>query len=256
MLDIAACSCYLLAMTKPIHHTCAKCGKSFNGNRHRKYCGRDCARADRGPSWNSGVKTGPNGRSTKVAKTCAGCGKTFSVSAYRADSAIFCTMSCYHAHRWDGVQSSNRECASCGKTFSQFACEDRKFCSHPCYVASGNGAFSGPDSPQWKGGTSKHYRRGADWPASSEAARVRDDRTCKGCGKPESALAGIRKRLDVHHIVPWSVGQSNAISNLVTLCRSCHHRSEPRPDVVKWLMACPTHQESFLAEARAAWGLE
>lgn len=243
-------------MTKPIHHTCAKCGKSFTGNRHRKYCGHDCARSDRGPSWNRGTKGGKGKPRTRVVKTCEGCGESFETSAYQVATRRFCNMACYHKARWGGVKSASQACDHCGNTFETFDCEPRRFCSHGCYAASGAGAKSGSDSAQWKGGTSAHYRRGADWPASSEAARVRDGRACKGCGKPESALDGKRKRLDVHHIVPWSVGQSNAISNLVTLCRSCHHRSEPRPDVVKWLMACPTHQESFLAEARAAWCLE
>ncbi|WP_083866574.1 HNH endonuclease [Natronococcus occultus] len=34
------------------------------------------------------------------------------------------------------------------------------------------------------------------------------------------------QRLEVHHIVPLSVGGSNELSNLVTLCKECHTKSE------------------------------
>ena len=243
-------------MTKPIHHNCAKCGKAFNGNRDRKYCSQPCARSDRGPAWNRGTSGGKGKPKTRVEKTCEGCGETFEAFAYHAATRRFCNMTCYHKTRWDGVRSGMKDCEHCGTPFAIFDCDARRFCSHPCYAASGAGAKSGAESPQWKGGTSPYYHRGADWPVSSEAARVRDGRKCKNCGKAESDMDGIRRKLDVHHIVPWSVSKSNAIENLVTLCRSCHHRNEPRPEIVTWLLACPTHQTDFLAAARSAWGLQ
>ncbi len=220
---------------------CKKCGISFIGDRRRSYCSRACQ---------------PSKAKTRTINICQGCGKPFEAFAYHAETRRFCNMACYHKTRWGGVKSASHSCDHCGNTFDAFDCENRRFCSHDCYSASGAGAKSGTESPQWKGGTSIHYRRGADWPVSSEAARQRDGMKCRGCGKAQAAMDGKRKRLDVHHIVPWSVSKSNDISNLVTLCRSCHHRSEPRPDVVEWLHACPKHQESFLAAARLAWGLQ
>lgn len=242
-------------MSKPIHHTCTKCGKAFTGKITRKYCGYGCARADRGQAWNRGAKGGKGKPKTRVLKVCEGCGVTFEVFAYQSSTRRFCNMSCYHKKRWGGVKSSDQSCDHCGKVFPVFACEPRRFCSHACYTFSGAGAKSGSDSPQWKGGTSSHYRRGANWKLQAEAARIRDNRQCKSCGKSENALTGKRRRLDVHHIIPWSVSHSNDIENLVTLCRSCHHRNEPKPETVALLAACLKHRESFLASARQAWGL-
>ncbi|WP_204365619.1 HNH endonuclease [Natronococcus jeotgali] len=34
------------------------------------------------------------------------------------------------------------------------------------------------------------------------------------------------QRLEVHHIVPLSAGGSNERSNLITLCKNCHTKSE------------------------------
>lgn len=220
--------------------TCPKCGSDFTGDKRRRYCSRACQ---------------PSKPKTSVMKNCQGCGKVFEVSAYHAETRKFCDMTCYHKTRWGGERSSGQTCEHCGVGFQSFDCEPRRFCSHPCYVASGVGAKSGAASPLWKGGTSKHYRRGANWKERAAHARTRDGYACKGCGKHETELTGPRRRLDVHHIIPWSVSQSNELCNLVTLCRSCHHRSEPRPEVVAWLAACPTHQKSFLEQARAAWTL-
>ena len=220
--------------------TCPKCGSTFTGDRRRRYCSRACQ---------------PAKARTRVTKTCQGCGKQFEAFAHHAETRRFCNMACYHKTRWGGVKSASQTCENCGAIFESFDCEPRRFCSHPCYVASGVGTKSGADSPLWKGGTSKHYRRGANWKDHAALARARDGHACKECGKPEAELTGKRRRLDVHHIIPWSIGQSNALGNLVTLCRSCHHRNEPRPEVVAWLATCPTHQESFLELARAAWNL-
>jgi len=242
-------------MTKPIHHTCAKCAKPFIGRNARKYCSRECARQDRGPSWNAGTTGGKGRPFTQVDCTCQGCGDTFSVHKHRSKDAKFCNMTCYHRTRWSGTRSDTAKCETCGNPFRAFDCEARKFCSHPCYVASGNGAMAGSSSHQWKGGTSQHYKRGPDWKAVAERARSADGHKCRGCGKQQAEMSGTRKSLDVHHIVPWSVSNSNALENLVTLCRSCHHRAEPRPETVKWLRDCVTHQKAFLEQERARWGL-
>jgi 5-methylcytosine-specific restriction endonuclease McrA len=46
---------------------------------------------------------------------------------------------------------------------------------------------------------------------------LRDRFTCQECG-----IKGIR--LHVHHKIPFLVSFDNSLSNLVTLCPSCHRK--------------------------------
>ena len=50
-----------------------------------------------------------------------------------------------------------------------------------------------------------------------KATLIRDDCTCQDCGKQDC-------RLEAHHIVPRRDGGNDSISNLITLCQSCHRK--------------------------------
>jgi DEAD/DEAH box helicase domain-containing protein len=66
---------------------------------------------------------------------------------------------------------------------------------------------------------------GPNWAAQRDRARERDSHRCQQCGTPEGARAH-----HVHHKIPFrafaSYQQANQLSNLVTLCPSCHRRAE------------------------------
>jgi len=75
--------------------------------------------------------------------------------------------------------------------------------------------------------------RGPSWPRQRDLARQRDEYRCRWCGAPERP----GRTHDVHHIVPfrefgWRSGENdndqeaNRLSNLLTLCPSCHRRAE------------------------------
>jgi len=92
--------------------------------------------------------------------------------------------------------------------------------------------FAGKNNPSWKGGKVKYY--GPNWPRQQRAARRRDNYTCQVCGIAQKKAG---RSLDVHHIKPFrSFGyipdendnylQANALTNLITLCRSCHKKAE------------------------------
>ncbi|MBV0926237.1 HNH endonuclease [Halomicroarcula limicola] len=58
--------------------------------------------------------------------------------------------------------------------------------------------------------------RSTDWTTRRETVLQRDDYQCQNCGRSSS------QDLHVHHIVPLKDGGSNRLSNLKTLCASCH----------------------------------
>lgn len=75
--------------------------------------------------------------------------------------------------------------------------------------------------------------RGPDWPRQRDLTRQRDGYLCRWCGAPERP----GRQHHVHHVVPfrefrWVPGenenyrQANRLSNLITLCPSCHRRAE------------------------------
>jgi len=64
-------------------------------------------------------------------------------------------------------------------------------------------------------------RYGDDWERVRYLVYLRDGFTCQECG-----IRGIS--LDVHHKIPFLVSFDNSLSNLITLCRSCHMKREKR----------------------------
>lgn len=59
---------------------------------------------------------------------------------------------------------------------------------------------------------SKYYIPGGDWRKTSKYLISRYP--CHRCN--------TTKKLNVHHIIPYSITQDNSIYNLVVLCKSCH----------------------------------
>jgi 5-methylcytosine-specific restriction endonuclease McrA len=87
---------------------------------------------------------------------------------------------------------------------------------------------------RWTGGCQTW--RGPNWNEQSEKARERDGYCCQSCGITQSELG---KKLDVHHIRPFrkfgfipyknkNYIQANQLDNLITLCPSCHQKTEHR----------------------------
>lgn len=68
----------------------------------------------------------------------------------------------------------------------------------------------------------------SDWDQRRRGVYQRDSYKCKHCGK-EGGPHGSAE-LHAHHIVPKSEGGSHDASNLVTLCRDCHKKTESYPE--------------------------
>jgi HNH endonuclease len=57
----------------------------------------------------------------------------------------------------------------------------------------------------------------AAWQRTRKAVRQRDGNRCRNCG-----ASGDGVRLSVHHWLPANLGGTDDMSNLVTLCSTCH----------------------------------
>ena len=201
----------------PIKHTCKTCGREFNGKKDRKYCCRECyLKAPRGEAWNKGTVGVSTGRpKTGVEIICKHCGKKF-YEPHCYNYAQFCSMSCYHLHRWGGSRVEARLCVICGAPFNAKKSMTNKTCSGNCAEISRRRNMSGEKSHLWRGGKTAPYH--SEWRERRREARERDGNKCTICGSED--------RLQVHHVIPYRYSKSHDLSNLVTLCRSCHSRAE------------------------------
>lgn len=202
-------------------------------------------------SWNEAVEAAnlnPNHepKKEKSEHTCDWCGST----VYRHDSQVtgsnfYCSRECKHEyqeaevvgkghHQWARVEC---RCEYCGTIIyrkpSHLETREKVFCDMTCMgqyrQSSGN--------PNWKGGLAEDY--GQNWEAVRQEAIERDNQQCQRCGLSSAeSLSRYDKSLHVHHLVPrrdfiedgeFDAERANQLSNLVTLCPSCHRRWEKIP---------------------------
>jgi hypothetical protein len=244
-----------------VSRICAGCRKEFKAypsqvrNRGGKFCSEKCYNKAKLGEGNPNHKGGKN-------IACAFCGKLFWVTPWRMSlGAKCCSKECAdkiqrqksidEGHRIKGV------CTHCGKEFSTFAAEIKKgngkYCSLECYkqdtsaheerkcqtcgkrftvwnsvVANGNGNFCSQScatklehNPRWLGGKSFEpycYKFNNEL---KEHIRDKFGRRCVVCGQPENG-----RKLAVHHIDYNKLqGCKGKTWALVTLCNSCHNKS-------------------------------
>lgn len=84
--------------------------------------------------------------------------------------------------------------------------------------------MTGDGNPNWVGGSSRY--RGSGWERLRETVYERDNYTCQKCGKTNG-------KIHAHHIVPYRVSRDNSLTNLITLCVSCHTKRTHR-EVKEW----------------------
>lgn len=179
---------------------------------------------------------------------CRNCGNDFPKPA-REHRGVYCSRSCHLSARKPGHQ----KCQWCGCLFTPLKINKgrngarrlvavstvRKSCSLECkmHLMVGNKersrklreAARRTSQRYSKGGETRWFTssRGSRWKEISEKVRNRDGRVCVECGCTEDQNG---RAMDVHHLVPVSnfqtFAQANRLSNLVSLCRSCHIRIE------------------------------
>lgn len=172
---------------------CERCGETFQpiGNR-AKWC--DACRQ----------------------RVCDGCGSAFRVDPGSHRAERYCSNACYLAHRWRDVQLEERTCPVCSSPFTVSSTDRRKVCSWDCRNKLRSITQQGERSHFWRGGKTAPYHQ--EWKAIRREALDRDGHRCVRCGGTD--------RLQVHHVIPYRYSRSHALTNLTTLCRSCHSKVE------------------------------
>lgn len=96
-------------------------------------------------------------------------------------------------------------------------------------------ANSGERAWNWKGGVKDELARRLDtseWRRTRVLCYERDNWLCADCGtkclNTSDAKLHPKRKIQAHHIIPRRQGGSDDLSNLVTLCMSCHHKRERR----------------------------
>ena len=72
-----------------------------------------------------------------------------------------------------------------------------------------------------RSGTSRPELSKSRWQRTRKAVRDRDGNCCRSCG-----ASGKWAKLSVHHLLPASLGGTDEMDNLITLCSTCHPRYE------------------------------
>lgn len=221
-----------------VHNICEICGSEFltYSSQTRRYCTDKCYQESRGEkrvlicescsqafeayesdliaerhsgkycSWDCRYMPG------RARAKCKNCGESFPITKSRLDSGRghYCSVECMRTANPARGGSIKRECKNCWKIFYV----------NPYLINHGYGNFccracskTGENNPQWVGGHTKKY--GAEWTRSlRKSIRERDNYECHICGG---------KGIDVHHIDYDKF--NNLASNLITLCHSCHTKT-------------------------------
>lgn len=241
-------------MARAILNVCSFCGNPTR-NRHsydrsgvkceKVFCGRACYDASR---------TAEREKRTQV---CSHCQVSF--IPYAGREVKFCSHDCRVAAK----RVPPKNCINCNCLFTPIKPMKRpqgivyvgvtcySTCSvdcdrewrrrNPVRKAKISAAFKGKKHPNWMGGrswSSNASYRGPDWKAVSDRARKRDGFKCQHCGMTqEECLSRSGRDLDVHHIVPFhnwpNAKAANKMSNLISLCASCHRIEEAKCEQVQ-----------------------
>lgn len=177
---------------------------------------------------------------------CHECGEPVRRRKGRHRRRRFCSKPCYLAALSRAMSGANNpafkgqevDCEQCGKCLvrapHRLRC-DRTFCDLKCYATWQSENVTGEAHHLWRGGIIHDY--GPSWRIQRKRALERDGYCCVACGKTREQIG---RNPDVHHKVPFrdfSFNRddperrdlhklANRLSNLVSLCRSCHAKAE------------------------------
>lgn len=229
---------------------CEVCGDKFDVKSSvvdvRKTCSESCQAEYQSREFSG--KDSWNWKGGKSEVECANCGNSNKVKQAVAEEYEnhFCDRGCMAEWKSENIHGENHprwkggklsvECVNCGTEFKRkranIKANKRSFCGKDCYAEWMSKNLHGENNPRWKGGYRGYY--GPSWPEARQKARERDDYICQRCGITEEEHMDERGiELHVHHIKSFgefdSYEEANELSNLITLCESCHHTIEGLP---------------------------
>lgn len=224
---------------------CIRCGAEFHKTGASvRYCSATCAK---NAQWENQQPTGDylSIRSDLVAQArfvtvkCGVCGQLVEkrVGDYNRGikqfGQVFCGRQCAMIATGKTMILT---CSECGAEFKRGMSEYNNynkqgnyvFCSRDCQDKNVDYILRGADHYCYIDGGSPNHR-GKGWKRLRRIVRDRDKDTCQHCGITEKEVG---KKLDVHHINPFRNfdchEKANDLSNLITLCPSCHHREDSK----------------------------
>ena len=101
-------------------------------------------------------------------------------------------------------------------------------------------------NPRWHDQSAYEGQYPPDWEARRKTVYRRDDWTCTNCVRKSGPHAGRRgARLHAHHVTPLEANGSNRLSNLQTLCESCHNQAHDH-DITTGMGRRPVGGRSWL----------
>lgn len=166
----------------------------------------------------------PKERGESYLSSCATCGSGIVLHNYRKGKARknYCSRECRKT-------AKVINCSFCDNEITRVPAqiENYNFCNKVCMGKYQTKFRSGENSKHFLGDYKKYY--GSDWNSQRNLARERDGYLCQLCGVGE-----VGKQHDVHHRKAFALfgienhKEANDLSNLVTLCNSCHSSIEPK----------------------------
>jgi transposase-like protein len=118
-----------------------------------------------------------------------------------------------------------------GKSSEETRAKLREQRSTPEYRQAQSNRLRGERSPLWRGGITdaeKLRLQGWEWRQRRLGVYARDNWTCQDCKKKCVSKGDPKLKIACHHVIRRRDGGTDELSNLVTLCASCHMRREAR----------------------------
>jgi 5-methylcytosine-specific restriction endonuclease McrA len=195
-----------------VEYVCGTCGKEGNRREYAvehanvSYCSRKCADL---------------GRRERVEVECDQCGESNikrPSDIERGGDGVYCGPECASRGREKKVEVV---CSACGETLFRhpykIESNERHFCDSKCMSIG----YQGECVASSLGKAIRRTISDLSWQTTASDYRTGDKDVCELCGEEST-----QKRYDIHHIIPLLAGGVNAEWNYMTLCRSCHRKSE------------------------------
>jgi len=167
-------------------------------------------------------------------KHCITCNKKFSIINNRPLNKVYCSAKCraYHYNnvkyakhrrakaRWRVNNKYTRKCDVCNKEYTGAGF---KYCSKECLAEDYKKRYALDKNPAWEGGLSFLPYPITFNSALKESTKQRDGYKCQICGVSQVECL---QPMCIHHI-DYDKQNCN-ISNLVTVCKICHLKTNSK----------------------------